>query len=203
MTTAMGRRERNNLERRANLLAVARRLFDVQGFEETTVEQIAAEAGLATRTVYNFFPFKVDLVAALLSEEIRERMPPGPAGGQDDRGSAYEGLLALITRQIEIMASLPKTEQKQVVARSLLAGSASEASRYNAEIDVFIRGTITEFLAGRSACGALPPDLDPEVTAGLVFSMLNGLYLEWLQSDTDLQAVLPAVAGYLRLILRP
>jgi hypothetical protein len=33
--------------------------------------------------------------------------------------------------------------------------------------------------------------------------MLNGLYLEWLQSDTDLEAVLPAVAGYLRLILRP
>jgi hypothetical protein len=33
--------------------------------------------------------------------------------------------------------------------------------------------------------------------------MLNGLYLEWLQSDADLEAVLPAVAGYLRLILRP
>jgi AcrR family transcriptional regulator len=203
MTTAMGRRERNNLERRASLLAAARRLFDAQGFEETTVEQIAAEAGLATRTVYNFFPFKVDLVAALLSEEIRERMPPGPAGEQDNRGSTYEGLLALITPQIEIMASLPKTEQKQVVARSLLAGPASEASRYNAEIDELIRGTIMEFLAERSARGALPPDLDPEVTAGLVFSMLNGLYLEWLQSDTNLEAALPTIAGYLRLILRP
>ena len=203
MTTAMGRRERNNLERRANLLAAARRLFDAPGVEGTTVEQIAAEAELATRTVYNFFPAKVDLLAALLSKEIRERMPSTAVGEQDDHDSAYEGLLALITPQIEIMAGLPKTEQKLVVARSLLTGPTSEASRYNAEIDVFIRETITEFLAERSTRGALPPDVDPEVTAGLVFSMLNGLYLEWLQSDTDLQAVLPTVADYLRLILRP
>ncbi len=201
ISRALGKRERNNLGRRTRLLTVARRLFDAHGVEAATVEQIAAEAELATRTVYNFFPTKVDLLAALLSEEIptrllsrrgKEAIPPDPR----------EGVLALVRAQIETMASVSKAEQKLVSARAILAGGDSEAGRYNAEIDVFMRSTIRDLVASYVARGALRRDLDPDVAAGLIYAMLNGLYLEWLQSETALEAIVPVVGDYLDLILR-
>ena len=47
MNVAMGRRERNSVERRARLLAEARKLFDTHGVDATTVEQIAEAAELS------------------------------------------------------------------------------------------------------------------------------------------------------------
>ena len=88
-------------------------------------------------------------------------------------------------------------------AGAILAGSESEAGRYNAEIDRFMRSTIRDLLAEYVADGALRPDLDPDVTAGLIYAALNGLFLDWLQTETELEGIVPVIADYLDLILRP
>ncbi|GAA1535114.1 TetR family transcriptional regulator [Dactylosporangium maewongense] len=47
---------------RAELAAVAIRLFAEQGFEETTVDQISTAAGLTKRSFFRYFPVKEDVV---------------------------------------------------------------------------------------------------------------------------------------------
>jgi AcrR family transcriptional regulator len=68
------RRERGQ-RNRAALLRAAVELFHETGFDETTVEQIAARAGVAPRTFFHHFPSKEDVLfegyAARLQDATR------------------------------------------------------------------------------------------------------------------------------------
>lgn len=60
------RRQAQAQESRRRILAAARRLFAARGYAATTVEQIAAEAGVAVPTVYAAFGNKRALLTHLL-----------------------------------------------------------------------------------------------------------------------------------------
>jgi AcrR family transcriptional regulator len=62
--------------RSAEILQAARKVFAEKGFNETTVDEIAAAAGIAKGTVYLYFPGKRELYFAALNEgkvELRRR----------------------------------------------------------------------------------------------------------------------------------
>lgn len=65
-------RDRTRRAMRNEVSAVALRLFDEQGFDKTTVEQIAAEAGLSRTTFFRYFGTKEDVVLGHLGELGRE-----------------------------------------------------------------------------------------------------------------------------------
>jgi AcrR family transcriptional regulator len=74
VTTKPGRVERRKAMTRAKVLAAARHLFASQGFEQTTIRDIAAEADIALGGFYNYFPTKEDVLAALLEEALTEQL---------------------------------------------------------------------------------------------------------------------------------
>jgi len=57
-------RQRQREQTKDEIEAAAFSLFDEQGFDATTVEQIARRAGIATRTFFRYFPTKEDVVFA-------------------------------------------------------------------------------------------------------------------------------------------
>jgi AcrR family transcriptional regulator len=71
--SAKARREiKSAEERRKDILDAALRLFADRGFNETTVSDIATEAGMATGTVYLYFPSKEDVLHGL-HDRFREQ----------------------------------------------------------------------------------------------------------------------------------
>ena len=60
MTT--GLRERRKQEARQAISGVAMAMFEALGFDEVTISQVAAAAGVSKMTVTNYFPRKEDLV---------------------------------------------------------------------------------------------------------------------------------------------
>ncbi|SDM42475.1 DNA-binding transcriptional regulator, AcrR family [Allokutzneria albata] len=60
----MSRRERKKQQVRRQLADAALRLFSEQGYERTTVAQIAAAADVATKTFFNHFRSKEDVLFA-------------------------------------------------------------------------------------------------------------------------------------------
>ena len=76
----MGLRETKKAATHRHIADAAMRLFATRGFEKVTVGDVAAEAGVSEKTVFNYFPTKEDLFydevperARMLTEAIRSR----------------------------------------------------------------------------------------------------------------------------------
>jgi mycofactocin system transcriptional regulator len=65
-----GRRGRPRATSRRELQAIAIRLFAEQGFEATTIEQVAAEAGVSERTFFRYFTTKGGVLWAEFETEV-------------------------------------------------------------------------------------------------------------------------------------
>ena len=57
-------------ERRQQLLDIGRRLFAERGFEGTSIEEIAAQAGVSKPVVYEHFGGKEGLYAVVVDREV-------------------------------------------------------------------------------------------------------------------------------------
>jgi AcrR family transcriptional regulator len=66
----MGLRESKKLQTRQAIAATAMRLFVTRGFDHVTVGEIAREAGVSEKTVFNYFPTKEDI----FFDEVPERL---------------------------------------------------------------------------------------------------------------------------------
>ena len=64
-----------DLEKRAAILQAAKRLFTTQGFDGTSMDAIAAAAGVSKLTVYSHYQDKERLFAAAVECVCQEQMP--------------------------------------------------------------------------------------------------------------------------------
>jgi TetR/AcrR family transcriptional regulator, mexJK operon transcriptional repressor len=95
---ALGRPK--DLGKRAAILAAAKRLFVSRGFESTSMDAVAAEAGVSKLTVYNHFTDKESLFFAAVEAACEAQLPhavfePAPASAR--RADIRSRLLAIAT----------------------------------------------------------------------------------------------------------
>lgn len=70
--TTLSRRERKKEETKQNILTTAIQFFQTQGYNTTTMEQIAEAVDVSKVTLYNYFPSKEFIVAEFFQEMSRQ-----------------------------------------------------------------------------------------------------------------------------------
>jgi AcrR family transcriptional regulator len=188
----LGLREQSNRRRRKAIVACARQRFLRKGFESTTIAEIARAARTAPRTVYNFFPGKIDLLGEIMREDIEKRMIAELAAKQPLPAEPYEGMMQLIDMQGRAIGAWSWQLLRLFSSHAVAAGLDTHAGRMHASSDEFLTGEIRERLGTYQAQGRLPADMDIAALARAVFSVVNGCYFSWLGGASDDIALLVA-----------
>ncbi len=63
-------REEKKRQTRKAIIAAAVRLFDLKGFEKTSIEELAKEAGIGKGTIYTYFQTKSEIFYAFCEEQL-------------------------------------------------------------------------------------------------------------------------------------
>jgi AcrR family transcriptional regulator len=83
--------------RRGAILAAASRLGSAKDIDRIQAQEIAADAGVALRTLYRYYPSKHHVFAAVLDEQVAHFRPPAPSG---DAADDIAGLMVAACRNL-------------------------------------------------------------------------------------------------------
>jgi mycofactocin system transcriptional regulator len=168
---------------RAELEQAAFALFAARGFEGTTVDEIAAAAGIGRRTFFRYFPSKNDIPWGAFEDEL-ERMRVRLKACPPEVPLADALRVALIDFNRVAPAQVPLHRRRmELILRvpTLLAHSTLRFAAW--------REVVAEFVAERT--GRRPDDLAPQAIAHAVLGVAIAAYEHWLDDpDSDLGALL-------------
>jgi AcrR family transcriptional regulator len=163
-----GKREAGKLARRDRMYEAAVTLFREQGYENTTVDQITRQAGVAKGTFFNYFPTKDAVLRYMGAREIGRLGAASLAGGSTSAVGNLKRFMAALATGMERDRDLVKLIfAKGMAVPDLLCGDAGGFSVQPA----------TSLLIRRAQhMGEINRDLDPDTLA----AALDALYLQQL-----------------------
>jgi len=170
--TAIGRRK---ITTRAELERVAFDLFDRQGFEQTTIDDIASAGGIGRRTFFRYFPSKNDVVWGDFDAELermRRRLDALPAG--TPLMDAIRDAIVDFNRIAPEQVTAHRRRMEYILRVPAL--QAHSTLRYAAW-----RQVIADFVARRT--GRPPGGLLPQAIAHAMLGVAIAAYEQWLASD--------------------
>ncbi|WP_431964289.1 TetR/AcrR family transcriptional regulator [Nocardia sp. bgisy134] len=117
----IGLRERKKQQTRMRITSIALELCEAQGFDATTVEQIANAADVSPRTVNRYFETKEDIVLAPVldfGEMVADKLREEPCGGNELRALCNAYLRVIDDAATENSpVSFRRFQQMQRIAR--------------------------------------------------------------------------------------
>jgi AcrR family transcriptional regulator len=195
MSTLPDRRSRKRLATRQGISDAATRLFIERGFDNVTVDEIAAAADVGRMTVFNHFPRKEDMFfdrdeegREMLREAFRQR---------DPRVAPIEALRLLAHR---LVAGRSPVVAFSARSQSFIAAiEASETLKARARA---IRDELADVMAvALSECvGRKSSDPDARLAAGLLLATWTVAFLEAHRTFRQTQDTKAAQAAFLAMI---
>jgi TetR/AcrR family transcriptional regulator, regulator of mycofactocin system len=168
---------------RADLEQAAFALFAARGFDATTVDEIAAAAGIGRRTFFRYFPSKNDIPWGAFEDEL-ERMRVRLKASPPEVPLADAIRVALIDFNRVTPAQVPLHRRRMELILRVPTLLAHSTLRFTAWRDV-----VAEFVAERT--GGRQDDLAPQVIAHAVLGVAIAAYEHWLDDpESDLGTLL-------------
>jgi mycofactocin system transcriptional regulator len=176
-------RPRGTSTRELELIAL--RLFAEQGFHETTVEQIAAAAGVSTRTFFRYFDAKSSVLWHTFDAEvdaIRDALSRAP----DDLPVMDAVRHAVLAANHYRAADVPELRTRMTLVGTVPELAASATVRYDAW-----ERAISEFVGRR--VGQPADSLFPHVAGRATLAACRAAYERWaVRANADLTVYLDA-----------
>lgn len=172
--------------KRAEIVAAARRCFSRDGFHQTSMPDIAAEAGVSAGAPYRYFAGKDEIILAIAGDAFRLIFTPIE---QLAAGTTAATVADLVTASLQALSAKTVTDAAghEVPVEELLRCAVqtwSELLRnddaHAHALDGFesVRASIADALRRGQAAGTVALTVDPDRVARVVMGLLHGFLLQ-------------------------
>ena len=157
---------------REQILRVAVDLFIEQGYDATSVSQLAERLGLTKSALYHHFASKEELLSLALEQalgglEAVLQTPDATTGTASERlGAVLHGAVRVLAARLPAVTLLLRVRGNSDTERSALARRRA----FDRRVTALVRAAQDE--------GSVRADIDASVATRLVFGMVNSL-VEW------------------------
>jgi AcrR family transcriptional regulator len=178
--TTTGRRGRpgHSLE---SLLDVAVAAFNERGYEATSMDELAARAGITKSAIYHHVPGKVELLRLAVHRALDALFAVTEEPGATT-GPAIDRLEHVVRGSVRVL-----TAELPYVTLLLRVRGNSEVERMALQRRREFDRIVTSLVRAAEQEGDVRPDVDPAVTSRLLFGTVNSL-IEWYRPGGGLSA---------------
>lgn len=172
-------RERTRRIAQTELTTVAQDLFLAQGYDGTTVDQIAAAAGMSKRTFFRYFPSKDDLVIGkydLFADRLAEAMDDRPA--DEPVWDSLRRVFDITLDYVQDDRQRARNDAMDQIVRSTPQLNARYLEKMQC-VQALLIGRVADRLGGRFSAR----DLQPAAIVGAAFACMQVARSAWLASD--------------------
>lgn len=157
---SLSRKERERLTRESEVLSAAEKLFTSNGFESTTMEEIARASEFTKRTVYQYFTSKENLFYAVILSGIKRMfsyIEEEVAAGKN----GFEKLTGIRQALYRYMKEYPDIYRLMNYTQYIKSDPAGipnfqELAQYNSQLFTLFRQLVEEGMKD----GSIRPDLN-------------------------------------------
>lgn len=164
---------------RASVARVALEMFARRGFEETTVDDIAAALGVGRRTVFRYFASKNDIVWGEFDRVLARLRTDLEAQGDEIDPIDAIGVAAVSSNRYPAEV-LPELRMRMTLITTVPALQAHSMLRY-----ADWRAVIAEYVARRR--GEDPDDLIPQTVGFAALGASMAAFSVWVKRGGDLE----------------
>ena len=195
----IGRRERRKLEVRNRIYVAAKELFAKQGFEATTVDEIAQVADVAPATFFNHFQSK-QAILGLMTGEVVEHLHAMTVEVLVGPGSSFERIRRFVSRAAEDISANRSTARETLLEFMRLDATPNGPHPYLERLFE----PIVELVAEGQRAGEIRTDHDAAFLTQMAVGMINSAITNWLANpDYAVEDGLLATTEFALETLRP
>ncbi len=183
----MGKREQKKDQTRQAIVAAAVDLFSKQGYEKTSIEDLAKSAGIGKSTVYTYFKAKEEIFLAFCDAEF-DYLFPALRNRVDDDAPLSEQLHTLFMLQYEFVTR--NREFGRILVREMLFPKTitSRAKETNQRY----LDAVGDIMTRAKERGEIRPEFDNFFLSAhfymLYLGALSGLYTGYLSTSEEVSA---------------
>ncbi|WP_327318810.1 TetR family transcriptional regulator [Streptomyces sp. NBC_01235] len=173
-----GLRERMRATVRKEVVEVALRLFIEQGFDRTTVDQIAAEVGLSRASLFRYFGTKEDIVLQGLEESGRQIADEFAARPDTER--PWEAL----RRAFDVLMRANEADPQQALTylRMLQETPSLRARHFEKQLS-WQEMLVPEIARRLGVSSDRPEEIRPNALAGAALGCLDAAATGWVACE--------------------
>ncbi len=169
------------LETRNQILDTAEQVFLKKGVSRTSLDDIAAAAGLTRGAIYWHFKNKMDLFDALV-QRVSLPMEEMAARANDDREDPLDYVRACALQVIERVTKDPQCQRMQEICHYKVeyVNEMEQLRARHIECCANALTLVERSLRHAAKKGLLDPSVNPRLAAVGLHAMVNGLIQNWL-----------------------
>ena len=189
-TKELTSRQRQAIESKNRLVAAATDLFNDRGYQDASVQDICAAAGLSVGVFYHYFASKNDALQAVLQQKTVELLHY-----IDTESTSKTHIEAIL----EVFRFI--TRQQSAGTFELVCNAFTPSFNKNVERDQKIRNFILNIICSAQDSGELTNELDADTICEDLLISARGFVFRWCEDGGNFDLIEEQQA-YLKRILR-